>query len=162
MSVPVEFLFPLALPFHCSVAKAWSCCLQQIFISQRSFFMTSLRQRMTEDMQIRNLSSNTQTSYLHQVTLFARYFKQSPELLGPEAIRSYQVYLTNERKLAVGSILIAIAALRFLYKITLKKEWDFGATTASPKRRAIWLQISSNLDKCSWLLSGLIHFEHRA
>ena len=66
--------------------------------------MTSLRQRMSEDMQIRNLAFNTQTSYLQQVTLFARHFKQSPELLGPEEIRSYQVYLTNERKLAVGSI----------------------------------------------------------
>jgi hypothetical protein len=62
--------------------------------------MTILRQRMTEKMQ--NLSS-TQTSYLQQVTLFARYFKQSPELLGPEEIRSYQVYLTNKRKLAVSS-----------------------------------------------------------
>ncbi len=49
--------------------------------------MTSLRQRTTEDMQIRNLSSNTQTWYLQQVTLFARYFEQSPELLGPEEIR---------------------------------------------------------------------------
>jgi len=86
--------------------------------------MTSLRQRMTEDMQIRNLSINTQASYVQQISLFARYFKQSPELLGPEEIRAYQVYLTKERKLAVGSILIAIAALRFLCKTTLKKEWD--------------------------------------
>ena len=96
--------------------------------------MPSLRQRMTEDMQIRNLSINTQTSYLQQVTLFARYFKQSPEHLGPEEIRSYQVYLTNERKLAVGSILIAIAALRFLYKITLKKDWDFNEIVPAPKK----------------------------
>jgi site-specific recombinase XerD len=89
---------------------------------------------MTEDMQIRNLSSNTQTSYLQQVTLFARYFKHSPEMLGPEEIRSYQVYLTNERKLAVGSILIAIAALRFLYRITLKKDWDFNEIIPAPKK----------------------------
>ena len=96
--------------------------------------MTALRQRMTQDMQIRNLATNTQTSYLQQVVLFARYFKQSPELLGPEEIRSYQVYLTNERKLAVGSILIAIAALRFLYKITLKKDWDFNEIIPAPKK----------------------------
>lgn len=96
--------------------------------------MPSLRQRMTEDMQIRNLSINTQTSYLQQVTLFARRFKQSPELLGSEEIRSYQVYLTNERKLAVGSILLAIAALRFLYKITLKKDWDFNEIIPAPKK----------------------------
>ena len=60
--------------------------------------MTSLRQRMIEDMQIRNLSVNTQTSYVQQVSLFARHFNKSPELLGPEQIRAYQVYLTNERE----------------------------------------------------------------
>ena len=50
-----------------------------------------------------------------QVSLFARHFHKSPEELGPEEIRCDQVYLTNEKKLAPGSILIAVAALRFLY-----------------------------------------------
>ena len=45
--------------------------------------MTSLRQRMTEDMQVRNLALNTQTCYLQQVTLFARHFNKSPEHFGP-------------------------------------------------------------------------------
>jgi len=53
--------------------------------------MTPLRQRMTEDMQVRNLALNTQTSYVQQVSLFARYFNKSPEELGPEDIRTYQV-----------------------------------------------------------------------
>jgi hypothetical protein len=44
--------------------------------------MTSLRQRMTEDMQVRNLALNTQTSYEQQVSLFARHFDKSPEQLG--------------------------------------------------------------------------------
>ena len=83
--------------------------------------MTSLRLRMLEDMQIRNLAVNTQESYVQQVTLFARYFHQSPERLAPEQIRAYQVYLTNERKLAPSSVIIAVAALRFLYKVTLHK-----------------------------------------
>ena len=72
--------------------------------------MTSLRQRMTEDMQVRNLSPHTQNSYVQQVSLFARHFNKSPEELGPEDIRAYQVYLTNERKLATSSILIAVSA----------------------------------------------------
>jgi integrase/recombinase XerD len=96
--------------------------------------MTPLRQRMTEDMQVRNLALNTQTSYLQQVSLFARYFKKSPESLGPDEIRTYQVYLTNERKLAPGSILIAIAALRFLYKVSLKKDWIFEDVIPAPKK----------------------------
>ena len=59
-------------------------------ISQRSFSMTPLRRRMTEDMQVRNFSPHTQDSYVQQVSLFARHFSKSPEVPGPEEIRSYQ------------------------------------------------------------------------
>lgn len=96
--------------------------------------MTSLRQRMIEDMQIRNLSVHTQASYVQQVSLFARHFNKSPELLGPEEIRDYQVYLTNKRELATSSILIAISALRFLYKVTLKRNWPFDEVIPAPKK----------------------------
>ena len=95
--------------------------------------MTSLRQRMTEDMQVRNLALNTQKTYILQVSLFARHFKKSPEKLGPEEIRSYQIYLTNELKLAPKSVLIAVAALRFLYKISLKRGWSFDEVIPAPK-----------------------------
>ena len=87
--------------------------------------MTPLRQRMLEDMQVRNSSPHTQASYCQQVSQFARHFGKSPEDLGPEDIRTYQVYLTNERNLAPVSILIAVAAIRFLYKVTLKRNWAF-------------------------------------
>ena len=100
----------------------------------KEFSMTSLRQRMTEDMQVRNLALNTQTSYLQQVSLFARHFQKSPEQLGPEHIRDYQVYLTNEKKLAPGSVLIAVAALRFLYKVSLRRNWIFGDVIPAPKK----------------------------
>jgi integrase/recombinase XerD len=96
--------------------------------------MTTLRKRMTEDMQVRNLALNTQTCYVQQVSLFSRYFDRSPELLGPEDIRAYQVYLTNEKKLATGSVLIAVAALRFLYKVSLKKDWTFEDVIPAPKK----------------------------
>src|SRR5260370_5269171 len=96
--------------------------------------MTSLRRRMLEDMQIRNLTVNTQQAYVQQVSLFARYFNQSPERLGPEQIRAYQVYLMTEKKLATGSILIAVSALRFLYKVTLKKDWTFEDIIPAPKK----------------------------
>jgi len=89
---------------------------------------------MLEDMQIRNLAVNTQESYVQQISLFARYFNQSPERLGPEQIRTYQLYLTKERKLATSSILMAISALRFLYKVTLKKDWTFADIIPAPKK----------------------------
>jgi len=95
--------------------------------------MTSLRRRFIEDMQIRNLAENTQESYIQQVSLFARYFQKSPELLGPDHIRAYQLHLTNEKKLSTGSITVAISALRFLYRVTLKKDWPFDDFIPAPK-----------------------------
>jgi integrase/recombinase XerD len=95
--------------------------------------MSPLRQRMTEDMQVRNLALNTQLSYVQQVSLFARHFNKSPELLGPEEIRAYQVHLTNEKRLAPASVIIAVSALRFLYKVSLKKDWTFEDVIPGPK-----------------------------
>ncbi len=96
--------------------------------------MTALRQRMLEDMQIRNLSPHTQRAYLENVARFARHFHRSPAALGPEEIRTDQVHLTCERKLAPSSIEIAVCALRFLYKATLKHPWSFHDVIPAPKK----------------------------
>lgn len=53
---------------------------------------------------------------------------------GPGEIRSYQVYLTIEKKLAPGSIIIAVSALRFLYKVTLHKDWTVEDIIPAPKK----------------------------
>ena len=122
--------------------------------------MTSLRRRMTEDMQVRNLSPHTQNSYVQQVSLFARHFSKSPEVLGPEEIRSYQVYLTNEKKLAPSSILIAIAALRFLYKVTLHKDWSLEEIIPAPKKPQK-LPIVLSPEEVLQFLSCVQSFKHR-
>ena len=62
-------------------------------------------------------------STLHRISRKQRHRLLRSLSLGPEEIRSYQVYLTNEKKLAPSSIIIALAALRFLYTITLRKDW---------------------------------------
>jgi integrase/recombinase XerD len=99
--------------------------------------MTSLRPRMREDMQVRNLSLSTQLTYIRQVSLFARYFNKPPDILGPEEIRAYQVYLASEKKLSSKSIIIAAAAMRFLYKVTLHKKWSFENIIPLPKKPLI-------------------------
>ena len=84
--------------------------------------MTPLRRRMTDDMQIRNLSPNTQESYISYVQRFARHFGQSPERLGPEQIRDYQVFMATRKQLSPSAINVATAALRFLYRVTLGRD----------------------------------------
>src|SRR3984885_12024476 len=53
--------------------------------------------------------------------MFARHFGKSPAVLGLEDIRDYQLYLTNQKKLDARSIQVAVSALRFLYRVTLKQ-----------------------------------------
>ncbi len=60
--------------------------------------MTPLRQRMIDDMRVRNLSVGTQQEYVRCVARYARHFGKSPEYLGPEDVRTYQVYHTNEKE----------------------------------------------------------------
>jgi integrase/recombinase XerD len=122
--------------------------------------MTPLRQRMIEDMQLRNLSPHTQSTYVLQVSLFARYFGKPPDQLGPEEIRCYQVYLTNEKKLAPGSILIAVAALRFLYKITLHKDWALADIIPAPKKPQK-LPIVLSPEEVRHFLSCVASLKHR-
>ncbi len=85
--------------------------------------MSPLRRRMIEDMQIRNLTPNTQRVYIAQVVRFACHFRKSPELLGPAEIRTYLIHLTQERRLAASSIIVAVSALRFFFTVTLKRRW---------------------------------------
>jgi len=86
--------------------------------------MTPLRQRMTEDMQIRNYAAGTQQNYVRHVADFAKYFGRSPEQLDLEAIRQYQLYLVQERKLSPESINLFVSAARFLYLVTLEMPWS--------------------------------------
>jgi site-specific recombinase XerD len=79
---------------------------------------------MREDMKIRNLSPGTQEVYIGQVAAFARYFGKSPDQLGPEEIRRYQLYLVEAKGLSSSAINVTVCALRFLYRITLRRTWD--------------------------------------
>lgn len=85
--------------------------------------MTDLRQRMIHDMQIRNYAPKTIKLYVAQVASFAKYYGRSPEKLGPEHIRGYQVYLIEEKHASWSHFNITVCALRFFYKVTLGKGW---------------------------------------
>ena len=122
--------------------------------------MTPLRQRMLEDMGIRNLAENTQSAYLLQITAYAKYFKRPPEELGLEEIRAYQVYLTQTRNLSPSSLSVATGALRFLYKVTLKREW---AVDEIPMpKRPFKLPVILSTEEVMRFLDSINNIKHRA
>jgi site-specific recombinase XerD len=121
--------------------------------------MTPLRQRMLQDMSIRNLADNTQLAYVKQISAFANHFHRSPEVLGPEQVREYQVHLVEDRKLAPSSIGIAVAALRFLYKVTLKQPW---APDEIPMpKKAFTLPVVLSPEEVAHFLSSVDRLKHR-
>ena len=122
--------------------------------------MTPLRQRMLEDMGIRNLAENTQSAYLQQIAAYARYFNRSPDQLGPEEIRTYQLYLMQVRMLTPSSICVATGALRFLYKVTLKRTWAV-EEIPMPKRPRKLPEILSP-EEVMHFLNAITNHKHRA
>ena len=122
--------------------------------------MTPLRQRMTEDMQLRNLSPDTQRSYLHQISQLARYFKKSPDRLGPPEIRTYQLHLIQEQELAPSSLLVAVSAIRFLYNVTLQRDWRLEQVVPTCRKpRALPVVMSP--DEVSRFLDAVENLKHR-
>ena len=83
--------------------------------------MTSLRQRVLDELQRRNYSPATTRGYILAIQQFADYFHRSPEQLGGTEIRRFQLHLLKEKKLAPGTVEGRMSALRFLYKKTLKR-----------------------------------------
>lgn len=95
--------------------------------------MTPLRKRMTEELQLRNLSPVTARMYLKVVERFAKHFHSSPERLGSKEVREWLLHLINDRKVTTTTVQIHRAALRFLYSATLKQSW-FDESIPLPKR----------------------------
>lgn len=86
--------------------------------------MTKLRQRFIEDMQLRGLMPTTQRNYIHHVAGFARHFQRDPAALDLEAVREYELYLLNDRKLSPEGVNQSVSALKFLYLVTLEMPWS--------------------------------------
>jgi integrase/recombinase XerD len=80
--------------------------------------VSPLRQRMIDDMTIRNMSSNTQKIYTRAVANFSAFHGRSPDKLGIEDIRAYRLHLL-QRGLKATSMYPIIGALRFFYGKTL-------------------------------------------
>lgn len=80
--------------------------------------MTVLRQRMVDDMRLRNLSARTIEAYVAAVAKFAKHFGRSPDQLGPDDVRAYQLHLL-EQQVSWSRFNVAVCGLRFFFRVTL-------------------------------------------
>ena len=122
--------------------------------------MTPLRRRMQEELQRRNYSDITAICYLRHVAEFARHFGRSPELLGAEEIKQFQLHLIQNRKVSWATYIQAMAALRFLYVKTLGLTFMAGKIPY-PKRPKLLPTVLSQ-EEVSRLLDGTRSLKHRA
>lgn len=121
--------------------------------------MTPLRQRMIEELELRGMSPKTLKLYVDCVARFARYFGKSPEQLGPEEVRTYLLYMVNERKVAWGTYNQTLSALRFLYRWVLNRgEVVQDIRSPRPERR---LPVVLSFDEVHRFFAAIPSFKHR-
>ena len=84
--------------------------------------MTTLRQRMDDDMLVRGFADRTRESYLWAVTGLARFYHRSPDQISETEIQAYLVHLIRERQLAWSTCNIVVHGLRFFHHTTLKRD----------------------------------------
>jgi site-specific recombinase XerD len=114
---------------------------------------------MLDDMSIRNFSPNTQRIYLSYVSSFAMHFGRSPEQLAPEHAREFLVHLAQGRHLTAGTLLVATAALRFLFKVTLRRAWTVDDLPVAKK--PLRLPVVLSRDEVAQFLGSVINLKHR-
>jgi integrase/recombinase XerD len=85
--------------------------------------MKRLRDQMLADLQLSGATQRTQEAYLREAGNLAQYFNRSPAELGENELKEYMLYLMKERHLSEGTFRFYVAALKFLYRTTLKREW---------------------------------------
>jgi integrase/recombinase XerD len=122
--------------------------------------MTQLRRRMLEELQRRNYSDNTIRQYLLAVRQFAEHFGKPPDQLGSDELRTYQAYLLRDRKLAVGTVVARVAALRFFFVRVLKRH-QFREDLPYPKDRRRLPTVLS-LEEVTRLINAAGNLQQRA
>jgi integrase/recombinase XerD len=122
--------------------------------------MTPLRQRMIEDMKLRNYADRTIQVYIDRVAAFAKHFGKSPERLDAADVRAYLLFLIQEKSASWSYHGQAICALRLLYRVTPGKDWVVEGV-ASP-RKGQKLPVVLSPDEVTQFFEGITGLKHRA
>ena len=120
--------------------------------------MTTLRQRMIDDLKIRNYSPRTAETYVTHVARFAAFHNRPPEKLGPEDVRAYQLHLVDSQT-SWSLFNQAVCALKFLYRVTLRVDWPVEQVPYGRRPRPLRTVLSQ--DEVVRLIEAVGHVVHR-
>lgn len=120
--------------------------------------MKLLRERMAEDLRIRNYSPRTVDCYVSMMARFAREFDKPPGQLGPAEIRTFQVRMI-EQKVSWTQFNQAVCALRFFYRVTLPRDFAVDCIPHAKTKRKLPTVLS--VDEVRRLLSTPSNLKHR-
>jgi len=121
--------------------------------------VTRLRQRVLEELERRNYSQATVRAYVSAIRRFAEYFHRSPDQLGPEHVRQYQLHLVQELKLRPRTIMLQMAALRFLFLKTLRRSFRRDDLPLPKAPRSLPTVLSQ--DEVARLIASAANLKHR-
>ena len=125
--------------------------------------MTTLRQNFIRELVIRGMSPRTVDAYVKAMAGVAKYYHQSPDQLSDEQLKDYLLYLAQERKLAAGSLNVAVSGMRAFYDWVLQRP-NCGLWRALPRvRKSVRRPQVLDVSEVERLLTaGCVHPKHRA
>jgi site-specific recombinase XerD len=122
--------------------------------------MGVLRERMATDLRLHGMSPVTQRAYLRCARCLAAYHHRSPAVLGEAEVRAFLDHLVRDRRLSRGTLRVYVAALRFLYRVTLERP-DVVRRVPTPRRNAERLPDILSPAEIEQLLAAVRLLKHR-
>jgi integrase/recombinase XerD len=122
--------------------------------------MGQFRDRFERDLKIRGYSPSTVEQYVYCVRNLVRYYRRPPDQLTVEDINDFQLYLTEQRKVAWGTFNIYVVAMRLFFLQTLKKDWNITAIPYQKTGRQL-PEIMSGAE-LNALFRSVTNIKHRA
>lgn len=101
-------------------------------------------EKFQTDMQLRNLSPKTQSTYLSYVQHFQSFFGKPLEDMGTDEVRIYLHDAITRRNLSGSFMSISYSALRFFYETTLGREWSIREIPHAKKEKRLPVTLSQN------------------
>src|SRR5258708_6178927 len=117
-----------------------------------------LRQRMLEEMWMRQLAPKTRDAYIRAVLHFTRFLGRSPDTATAEDLRRYQLHCVD-RGICAITLNATITGLKFLFEATLGQPELMAKT--HPVRMSRTLPIILSREEVSRLLGAAKNLKHQ-